>query len=221
MARRRFRRRDLKRPDEFVSRGRQLIAWAQANGRLLSRVGGAVVAVAVIVAGIWSVRGARSRQANEDLSRALGEFRAGHYAQAATQLADVANRWQSTSPGRVAMLYAANADLMVSNFDSAAALLQDTVDARQWPPYLRQQALVNLAFALEGKGDRQTAAARYAEAVEVGGPYTPLAILGEARSREELGDTESAQKLYERFAREFPQAPENELVSAKIKPPQT
>ena len=216
MARRRFRRRDLKRPDEFVSRGRQLIAWSQANGRLLARGGAGVVAVVVIAAGIWSVRGARARQANEDLSRALSEFRAGHYAQAATQLADVANRWQSTAPGRVATLYAANADILANNFDTAAALLQDTSDAQRWPPYLQQQALVSLAFALEGKGDRQTAEARYGEAVTLGGPYTALAILGQARCREGLGDSAGARKLYECFAREFPQAPENDLVSAKL-----
>ena len=185
--------------------------------RLLYRVGGGVLAVAILVAGIWSVRGARARQANEDLSRALGDFRAGRYAQAATQLAEVANRWQSTVPGRMATLYAADADLMTSNFDSAVALLQDTLDAREWPPYLRQQALVNLAFALEGKGEKQPAATRYGEAAAVEGPYTSLALLGEARCREGLGEHDAAKKAYERFAREFPQAAESEVVSAKIK----
>ncbi len=90
MARRRFRRKDLKRPDEFVSRGRAYIEWAQANVRTLSwGVGGAAL-LALVVAGYFSLRSARVRQANDDLDRAIAEFHAGHYSQAAAQFADVA-----------------------------------------------------------------------------------------------------------------------------------
>jgi tetratricopeptide (TPR) repeat protein len=215
MARRRFRRKDLKRPDEFVSAGQQALAWAQANVRLLSRVGVVVALVGVVIAGFVSVRGARDRQANEDLSLALGAFRAGNYSAAATQLADVASRWHSTPSGRIATLYAASADLKANNFDSAALLLQDALDARQWPIYLQQQALVSLAFALERKGDTAKAAARYAEAAALQGPYTADAILGEARCREALGEGDAARKLYQRFVREFPQAAGIDVISAK------
>jgi outer membrane protein assembly factor BamD (BamD/ComL family) len=216
MARRRFRRRDLKRPDEFVSRGQELLLWARDNGRLLAQIGAGVAVVAVVAAGFVSVRGARTRQANDDLTRALGQFRAGNYSQAATELADVASRWQSTNAGRIAKLYAANADLKANNFESAASLLQDVLASGQWPPYLRQQALVTLALALERKGDTQEAAARYAEAAALEGPYAPQAVLGEARCREQSGDKEAARKLYERFVRDFPQAPDSEVISAKV-----
>ncbi len=215
MARRRFRRKDLKRPDEFVSAGQQLLTWAQANVRLLSRIGAVVAVVGVVIAGFLSVRGARTRQANDELSRALGDFRAGNYGTAATQLADVASRWQSTAPGRIAKLYAASADLKANNFESAALLLQDTLDARQWPTYLQQQALVSLAFALERKGDTATAASRYNEAAALQGPYTAVAILGEARCREVLGEGDAARHLYQRFVREFPQAADIDAIGAK------
>ncbi len=215
MARRRFRRKDLKRPDEFVSAGQELLAWAAANVRLLSRAGVAVAVVALIGLGFVSVRGARARQANEDLSRALGEFRAGNYSQAATQLADVANRWESTPSGRLAKLYAASADLKANNVESAALLLHDVLDVRQWPPYLQQQALVSLAFALERKGDNATAATRYSEAAGLEGPYTAIAVLGEARCREALGEGEAARKLYQRVVRDFPQAAGMDVISSK------
>ena len=216
MARTRFRRKDLKRPDEFVSRGRQLLRWGGENTRLLSRVGGALALVIVAVGGFFSVRAARLRQANDDLDRALGAFRAGHYGQAATQLSEVASRWGATTPGRVATLYAASADIQANNFESAVLLLQDGLDARQWPSYLQQQALVNLAYALERKGDAAAAASRYDEASGMQGPYTPSAILGAARCREQLGDRENARKAYERLVREYPQAPEIDVVTAKL-----
>ena len=56
MARRRFRRKDLKRPDEFVSRGRQVLEWLQANVRLVAQVGGAVAIGVLLIAGVLSVR---------------------------------------------------------------------------------------------------------------------------------------------------------------------
>jgi outer membrane protein assembly factor BamD (BamD/ComL family) len=216
MARRRFRRKDLKRPDEFVSRGRAYIEWAQANVRTLSwGVGGAAL-LALVAAGYFSLRSARVRQANDDLDRAIVEFHAGHYSQAAAQFADVASRWQLTPVGRVADLYAANAQLKAANFEGAATALQAAIGNRDWPPYLQQAALLDLAFALEQKGDAQTAAARYAEARAIEGPYTAMALLGEARCRAQAGEKDKARELYERFSREFPQAPEVDLVGAKI-----
>jgi outer membrane protein assembly factor BamD (BamD/ComL family) len=171
---------------------------------------------ALVVGGFFSVRSARDRQANEDLTRALGEFRAGHYSDAATQLRDVASRWQSTPSGRIADLYAANADLNANNVESASVLLEGVLQGRNWPPYLQQQAVFDLAFALERKGDLPAAAARYAEANDIDGPYTALAILGEARCREQAGEKDKARELYERFRREFPEAAETEVVSAKL-----
>ena len=216
MARRRFRRKDLKRPDEFVSRGRELLTWAARNSRVLAWSAAAVAVVAVGILGFTSLRTARVRQANEDLSHALGEFRAEHYSQAATQLADVASRWGSTEAGQIATLYAANANLNADNFDSASVLLQDVLAGHHWPPYLEQQALVDLGFALERKGDAATAAARYTEAAALEGPYKPAALLGAARCRESAGDKAQARELYERFTREFPEAADKDLVAAKI-----
>ena len=87
--------------------------------------------------------------------------------------------------------------------------------ARDWPTYLQQEALLDLGYALEQKGDAKTAAERYNQAITVEGPYTGIALFAEARMREKLGDKDAARKLYERFVREFPQAPENAVASAR------
>jgi TolA-binding protein len=216
MARRRFRRKDLKRPDEFVSRGRQVLDWGTENARLLSWSAAGVAALVLVVMGFVSIRNARVRQANEDLSHALADFRDGRYAQAATQLADVASRWQSSSAGRIAGLYAANADLNANDFETAKVLLQEVLSAHDWPSYLRQQALVDLGYTLEHKGDAAGAAARYAEAAALEGPYMAQALLGEARCREQIGEKDKAQRLYQQLQRDFPQAVEGELAAAKL-----
>lgn len=216
MARRRFRRKDIKRPDEFVTQGRAFLRWALENGRVLSYSAGGAVALALVIAGVFAVRGARVRQANEDLSRALADFRAGRYDQAAIQLAEVSNRWQATVAGRIAGLYAASADLKANNLDAATSLLQEPHGAHDWPPYLRQQAAIALGFAAERKGDAASAATRYAEAGSIEGPFTAVAIIGEARNREQAGEKNKARELYERFIREFPEAPEVEVTAEKV-----
>jgi outer membrane protein assembly factor BamD (BamD/ComL family) len=216
MPRQRFRRKDLKRPDEFVSRGNQFMEWAQQNGRLLGYAGGGIVVVALIILGVLAARTARLRQSNEDLSGALAEFRNAHFGQAATQLAEVADRWQATNAGRIARLYAASASLKADDFDRATTLLRSVLSASDWPPYLRQEALLDLGYAFEAKNDPQNAAARYSEASALEGPYVAMALLGEARCRESAGEKDKARALYERFTREFPQAPELEFIEAKV-----
>lgn len=216
MARRRFRRKDLKRPDEFVTRGRAALDWAQDNVRILAWGIGGLLAVVVIVAGAVSLRSARVRQANEDLDQALVNFESGSASTAAKQLADVASRWQSTAVGRIAGLYAANADVKAQEFDAARTRLQAALDEGLATPYLRQQALLDLGVALERKGDFTGAAGHYAEAVSIDGPYTGLALLGEARSREQAGERDKARALYERYVREFSKAPDVEVVQARI-----
>ncbi len=216
MARRRYRRKDLRRPDEFVSRGRHVLEWAQTNTRLVAQIAGAVAVAMLLIVGIFSVRSARSRQANDDLSQALANLHAGRNSEAATQLIDVANRWPSTTPGRVARLFAADANLKTGNLDGAAAAVQDLLEIHDWPPYLHQQALFTLGSVLDRKNDLANAASRYNEAASLDGPYTGMAILGEASCRERLGEKEPARKLYERFVREFPQAPDTEILNAKV-----
>jgi TolA-binding protein len=216
MARRRFRRKDLKRPDEFVSRGRQVLDWGVAHARVLSWSVAGVVALAVLIMGFVAIRAARVRQANEDLSHALADFRDGHYAQAGSQLAEVASRWQSTAAGRIAGLYAANADLNADNFETATVLLNGLLSKDDWPSYLRQQALIDLGYALEHKGDNAGAAGHYAEAASVDGPYTAVALLGEARCREQAGEKDKAREIYERLEHEFPQGSEADLAGAEL-----
>jgi tetratricopeptide (TPR) repeat protein len=216
MARRRFRRKDLKRPDEFVSRGRQVLDWGLAHARVLSWSAAGVAAVAVLIMGFIAMRAARVRQANEDLTHALGDFRDGHYAQAASQLAEVASRWQSTAAGRIAGLYAANADLNAEDFESATVILDDLLRTHDWPSYLRQQALIDLGYALEHKGDNAGAAGHYAEAASMDGPYTAAALLGEARCREQAGERDKAREIYERLERDFPESSEAEVAAAEV-----
>ena len=215
MPRRRFRRKDLKRPDEFVSHGWEAIEWSVTHRTTMAWIGAGVAVLLLAVAAAGAVRSARVTQANADLAQGLAGYDAGSYAQAATQFADVASRWPSTTLGAIADLLAASANVRAGNLEAAAPRLQAAV-AEEQPVFLRQQALLGQAVLAERAGDMAPAATRYNAAAAVSGPYTALALLGEARCRERLGEKDAARELYERIAREYGQVPEIEIVRARI-----
>jgi predicted negative regulator of RcsB-dependent stress response len=216
MARERFRRKDLKRPDAFVTTSEQLITWALEHQRNLAIAGGAIAVVLALIAGAGALNAARTRQANEELASALGPFLTEQYAEAATQLRTVADSWASTDVGRIARLYAADAQLAAGNTEQAANDLQAALADPPPADYLTQQAALNLGTALESKGDLAAAADQYAKAAGMEGPYRGLALLRQGRACEKLGDKKRAVEAYEAFVRDFPEAPEADIAEARL-----
>lgn len=212
----RFRRKDLKRPDAFVTTSQRVFAWALSHQREFLLAGGLAAAVLVVVGGYSAYSGAQHRQANEDLARALAPLRAEKYDEAATQLTSVADTWSSTGAGRIARLYAADAEIAAGRPERAAAELQKALAGALPADYLHQQAALNLGLALEQKQDIKGAAEHYDRAAAMQGPYRALALLRAARMRERLEQRKRAVELYETFLREFPAAPEAEFVEARL-----
>lgn len=213
----RFRRKDLKRPDVFLSTSQRILEWAVVNQRHLLIGAGAVLAVLVVLGAISMSNAARRRQANEELANALAPLREENYPDAATRLRTVADTWSSTAVGKLARLYAADAQLEAGNPDLAAndlnAVLADPPPAE----YLEQQAALNLGYSLEQKQDYAGAAENYAKAAGLRGPYREIALMREGRMREQLGDTERAVKTYEAFLRDFPDTANASLVEARLR----
>jgi predicted negative regulator of RcsB-dependent stress response len=212
----RFRRKDLKRPDAFVSTSQLAFEWAITHQRNLLIGVSAVVGVLVAIAALGSLQTARRRQANEELAIALRPLQAENYPDAATQLRTVADAWRSTPTGQVARLYAAGAQLAAGNPDIAAADLRLALDEPAAADYLAQQAALNLGFALEIKNDLAGAADQYGRAAKEPGPYRSLALLREARVQDKLGKRDRAEEAYEAFIRDFPSAPEVPLAEARL-----
>lgn len=215
MARERFRRKDLKQPDEFVVRGRDALEWSRSHGRTVMQIGAALAVVALAVAGFFSLRAARTRQANEDLARAMADYRAGQYAQAATQFMEVVQKWGSTPAGGLARVYAAQADLKADNTGNAVSVLEEARRDASLPPYVQQGVVLSLAFAAERNNDQAAAANRYQEATGMEGPFTATALYEAARLRRQLGEAAVALSLEDRVLNEFSQAPEANVIRAR------
>ncbi len=213
----RFRRKDLKRPDVFVSTTQRGIEWAITHQRNLMIGVGSLLAVLVALGAISLSNAARRRQANEELANALAPLRAKNYADAATQLRNVADSWSSAAVGQLARLYAADAELEAGNAELAMNDLNMLVSDPPPADYLQQQVALNLGYALEAKQDYAGAADNYAKAAALSGPYRSLALLREGRVREQLGDKEGAGGIYEKFIADFPGAPEVQIAEARLR----
>jgi tetratricopeptide (TPR) repeat protein len=219
VAKTRIRRKDLKKPDEFVTQTGKALEWMSVHYQLVGAVAGVLILVGGAIGVTGAFRSARNRDANADLARAMASLRGSDLSNAATSLTETAQRWGSTRIAGLASLLAANTEIRLGQNDKAITRLSElltTKSAGELPSYLKQQALVAWGSALENKGDWTTAAAKYQEAADISGPYTAQAVLQEALAREQLGDKERATELYRKLYDQFPEFPDRELVRSKL-----
>lgn len=219
MAKERLSRKELLRePVGFVTVTAQVIAWLQQNRTTVSWVAGGLVVLIIALVLNARFRAARTLEANEDLSRALDAIRSEDMAAATSALSQVADRWRGSVQGQIAAGLKPSTELRSGNRDAvvtdAAAALQSTPDL---PAYLHQQVRLAWAVALEDKDQWKEAADKYAEAAAGSGPYRAVAMLGEARAREQLGEKDRAGELYQKYIEEFPDVPDREIIEAKAK----
>ena len=212
----RIRRKDLKRPDEFLTLTGRTLDWARANQRPLLVAGIAALLVVLGISGLVGLRRARQRDANADLARALSSYREGKPADVAKQLSEVSDRWSSTSPGQFAGLLAAEAEVRAGDPKSAIAGFESVLALRGLPPYLRQQAVLGYGSALEQEGQTKEALGKYSEAVEMDGPYKAPAMLAAARLHDALGEHAEAVALYKKVQQDFPDVASREGVEPKL-----
>ena len=213
----RLRRKDIKQPDEFITLTGQALTWVRAHQQLVTWIGAALLAVLVAAGIATAYRGARVRDANADLARALNKLNGNDYTGAATELIDVSNRWEGTGVAPLAALLGASAAVRAGDADKAIAqLTQLQSNAATLPPYLQQQILFTWGAALESKQQWLEAAAKYKEAAALSGPYTGDAVLGEARTRELGGEGDRARELYRQAYDQFPDLPDRDLIASKI-----
>jgi predicted negative regulator of RcsB-dependent stress response len=208
---------EAKQPDEFINLTNQAFAWGRTHQQAVIW-GGIAAAVLVAALGIHTAyRSAQRRDANADLTRALNKVQGNDYAGASADFATISERWSGTGVASIASLMAANAALRAGETDQALTTLGN-LPAASLPPYLQQQVLLAWGAALETKQQWADAAEKYKEAAAISGPYTGLAIVGEARSRESAGDAEKARALYRQAYEQFPDLPGREVLATKIAP---
>jgi hypothetical protein len=213
----RLTRKDIKQPDEFIALSTQAMDWARAHQQLVIWTGAGLVGILVVVGIMTAYSGARERDANADLTRGLAKIEANNLSDASTDLIEVANRWDGTTVAPLAGLLGANAALKGGDADRAITeLTRLQSGSEHLPLFMQQQLLVAWGAALEQKEQWLDAAGKYKDAAVLSGPYTALAIVGEARTRERGGDADRARELYRQAYDQFPDLPDRDIIATKL-----
>ncbi|HEY8515636.1 MAG TPA: tetratricopeptide repeat protein [Candidatus Binatia bacterium] len=213
--RERFRRKDLRQPDEFISLSRRAIEWGQQNLRLVQIGAAGLLGVLLLVGAItWYVQ-ARAERAARAYYGANELFKREQWGEAYESFRAVANDYGSTSYGRLAKLYAGRAAMKAGKPAEAVPMLREF--ANQAPdPALEQLALVELAAALEASGDASSARTELERAVAIDGPAKPEAQISLARLAEAAGEKDKAIELYQKYLEEDPDGASAELARMRL-----
>lgn len=212
----RLRRKDIKRPDEFITLTARGVAWARQHQTTVVWVAAGIIGLLLVVGISVAYQGARLRDANADLARALVKFEANDFPAASTELIDVFARWSGTRVAPIAGLIGANAAIDAGDPDRAITELGKVqAQASSLPGYVQQQILLAWGVALETKGEWLEAAEKYKQAAAMAGPYAGDALLGEARVRELGGENARARELYRQAYEQFPDLPQREFIASK------
>lgn len=209
-------RKTLREPDEFQTLTGQAAAWAEANRTALIAAGIAALAIAVVAAGVSWYRGRQASAAAVRFQSAHDEFRNSRWAEAAEAFAGLGTDYAGTSYGRLAPLYQGHA--LLRKPDAAAAATAYSAYLAASPPieYLRQEALVGLARALETTGDAAGAQGSYEQAAAIEGPFKADAQLSLARLYETGGQAEKAREVYQAIQKGSPSGFVRSMVEAKV-----
>ncbi len=207
-------RKELRQPDQFITGTTSAVEWARKHGKTVAMGVGAAVAILLGIGFFNSYQAAQKRESNADLASALASFRAGDFEAAKTQLEAVSTQWSDLSIGPLAAVLAGSSALRSGDADEALEALGG-VPTADLPPYLKQQRDFVLGAASEAKGDWAAAIEKYAAAAAADGPYTGDALVAQARSKAEAGDSGAAAIIYKKVLDEFPKRFDRDLISAQ------
>lgn len=211
----RITRKDLRRPDQFVTVTGQLVDWVRHHRKGFLLGLGAVVG-ALLLYGGWDLYTSRqNRLAARAYARALGLFHEQKYREAIGPLTQLSESGPSMYR-RLALLYLGNSHLALGEPKTAAAAFERLAHGAPRPDYLHQLALLSLAHSYEKSGNAKEAAKSYAAAGKVSGPFKDQAILGEARAHAQAGDLRAALEAYRTYLVAFPGAERGAEISVRV-----
>jgi len=180
---------------------------------------GSVIAVILIVTGVWyyrSVQAEKSAEASLALSRIMPYVEAGDIQKALQGdptkkvrgndiigLIAIVDQYESTEAGKTAALHAANAQLSTKNFSEAERLFDIATGSSS--PFVKASAQAGMASTKEAQNQFSDAASLYEKAVAMSeesgnkDKYQYYAAL----CYEKAGNKESAKTMYENLLAEF------------------
>jgi predicted negative regulator of RcsB-dependent stress response len=209
--RRKLTQKELRAPDEFTTLIDNARDFFVNNLTQVIVSAGVVVAVGVIVIGVYYYERHRDTLASARFYDAITSLNAGQNKTAETSFKQLADEEPGRRLGRLSRFYLANSYLADGDLpnarDSLVAFLAEERD-----PLFRSLALTNLAVVYERMADWKKAAGAYQQAAADPGPEQVRAELGVARMLAKSGDKQGAIATYRAFLNAHPFAQQRQDV---------
>ena len=213
----RFRRKELRQPDEFETLTARGLAWVQERQQLALALLAGGVGVAILALIVSRVGAARTAAAGEAFRSAYATFEGGKFSDAEQAFAGVARDYGRTPFGKLAALYRGHAFARQSDPTSAVTAYGEYLTTSP-ESYLRQEALVGLGHAKEASGDAPGALTAYTEAGTLDGPFRTDALLSTGRLHEADGHQDQAREIYQGLVKDTTDPDLRALLQAKLPP---
>jgi len=168
LAKRKIRKKELKKPDEFITFSGKIIAWCQDNIRIVIGVLASVVVLILIISAVFLLKASRETKARGLYEEALslyqvessGNAEAANYSMATAKLEEVKQRYRSTRVASYALIDLGNIYFQEGDYEKAISCYTNFLQRTDISDPLHDQALESLGQTYEAKGSWQ-------EAVEV------------------------------------------------------
>jgi predicted negative regulator of RcsB-dependent stress response len=207
----RITRKELKRPDEFVSIVESAEEFFLNNLRQVIISAVVVLAVASVAAGTYFYEVHRDRTTANQFYTALKALNGKNYDTAAQDFVRLAQAEPNRCLGRLARFYAGLAYLGQNDLPHARDALIAFLGEEHDPTYL-SLARTDLAVVYEKMGEFSRAENEYRQASAVPGPEQARAELGVARMMMQQGNSSGAIEVYRQFLAEHPFSEQREEV---------
>ncbi|MFP4228186.1 MAG: tetratricopeptide repeat protein [Salinivenus sp.] len=187
----------------------RLLLFYEDNRTLAYGIGVGILALALSVPGYMYYQQQQSEQANEMLGQILPVYEQGNLGQAlegtgdTPGLLEIANQYEGTTAGNLAVFYAATALYEQEEYDRALEWYQRFEKGND---FISASALAGEAAIYETQGEFAQAATHYEDAAaQYENELTaPRYLLEAGQAHEEAGDYEAAASVYEAILNDYP-----------------
>jgi tetratricopeptide (TPR) repeat protein len=225
LARRKIRKKDLKKPDEFIATSARITAWCRDNMRIVAGAIGSILLLILIVGGVIFFKAQRESKARALYEAALVLYptetsrraTAEEYTAVVARLEEVKNRYGSTTVGTNASVDLGNAYFQTQNYDKAISCYSDFLKRTDSKNALHDLVLESLGETYEAKGSYEEALEVYQRLARESAPiYQVQAQLYLGRVYEAIGDQNKATSHYENYLNENPVTLFSEQIRTKL-----
>jgi tetratricopeptide (TPR) repeat protein len=226
LAKRKIRRKELKKRDEFITFSSRTMAWCQDNVRIVVGVLVSVAVLILIASGVFLFKVRQETKARDLYKEALslyqvessGNAGAANYSMVTAKLEEVKQRYHSTQVATSAIMDLGNIYFQEGDYQKASICYTDFLQRTDVSHPLYDQALESLGETYEANGSWKQALEVYQRLASEGAPvYQAQAQLYLGRVYEAIGDKQKAMAHYDNYLNDSPALIFGEWIKVKLK----